>query len=732
MSGLAGHILVLDLDRHEHRVVATTAYSQWGGGHALGTALFWHLVDNPAISGFSPRNVVTIATSPLTGTAAGGAGARCEIQGIGVHSSPVEWFTRSNLGGRFGAMLKYAGWDAVAIVGASSEPVWVDIRDQQVRFRSAEGLWGEDTWRTQQLVWEDVVGVDDFHAWHELDPESKARTSQRPAVLCIGPAGENKTRVAALIHDAGNAAGQGGFGGVWGAKGLKAISVIGSGSVPIADPQALLEARAWAQREYAHPIHEGAEVPSFPPSPVGFGLPVHQGVLWKPQDGKRRPVACVGCHAGCRGHVDTGVGNDSTCMESAFYAPYDLRKHSSKILKRIAARAKKKNPIMEDGLLLAFGRMKAGYQAADSCQKLGINAAELFIGLPWIQSLVARGVLGPGAAIHTDLPVEDFGGGAFIEAYMHAIATRTDIGEALAEGCFRAAAAWGRQEHDLSDGSLRYAYWGLPEHGYDPRAEVEWGYGSVLGDRDINEHGFNVLFWYPTVATYLGQEPAISAEQAVGIVAGKIDGDPDWLDFSESGIYSDGMARLVSWHRHYSRFWKQSMLFCDWKFPDFLSWHRPDATGSTPEAEPRYVRAVTGSELSFADGVNLGRKVWNIDNAIWTLQGRHRDMVRFAPYIYTQPFAGTGPTSLYIMPGRRDGQWEWMPVHGRFLDEERFEDWKTRFYEIEGWDPATGHPTRATLHELGLDHLVERLIQAGKLEDDGPAPEDVSDEVSPG
>ncbi len=720
MAGVVGRILVLHLDRHEHEVWDTRDFAEWGGGHGLGTALFWRLVDDPAISGFDPRNVVTIATSPLTGTAAGGAGARCELQGIGVQSSPVEWFTRSNLGGRFGAMLKAAGWDAVAIVGVSDQPVWVDIRDQSVAFRSAHAIGSEDAWRKQQLIWEEVVGCNDFHAWHELDPASKARTSQRPAVLCIGPAGVNRTRVGALIHDAGHAAGQGGFGGVWGAKKLHAISVIGTGSIPVADPAALLEARARFQRDYAHPVHEGAEVPGFPPSPVGYGLPPHHGALWKPQRGERRPAACVGCHAGCRAHAETGVGNDSTCMETAFYSPYDLRKHSSALLKRVAARAKEKRPFMEDALLLAFGRMEAGYRAADLCQQLGINAAELFLGLPWIQSLIARDLLGPGAEIHTELPVDDFGGGPFIEAYLWAVANRADIGEALAEGCYRAAETWGRREQDLANGTLRYAYWGLPEHGYDPRAEVEWGYGSILGDRDINEHGFNVLFWYPTIATYLGQEPAISAERAVGIVADKIGGEPDWLDFSSEGIYADGMVRLVSWHRHYGRFWKQGALFCDWKFPDFLSWHRPDAAGSTPLAEETYWEAVTGQELDFQAGVALGRRIWNLDNAIWTLQGRHRDMARFAPYIYTQPFAGTGPTTLYIMPGKRDGQWAWMPVHGRHLDEASFEDWKTRFYQHEGWDPASGWPLRDTLLALGLPEVAQRLERAGKLAPEAP------------
>ena len=53
------------------------------------------------------------------------------------------------------------------------------------------------------------------------------------------------------MHDAGSAVGQGGFGGVWGAKNLKAISVLGTKGVKIADPQGLIDARLWAKETYA-------------------------------------------------------------------------------------------------------------------------------------------------------------------------------------------------------------------------------------------------------------------------------------------------------------------------------------------------------------------------------------------------------------------------------------------------------------------------------------------------
>ena len=33
------------------------------------------------------------------------------------------------------------------------------------------------------------------------------------------------------------------------------------------------------------------------------------------------------------------------------------------------------------------------------------------------------------------------------------------------------------------------------------------------------------------------------------------------LDYSTANMYSEHMAKLVSWHRYYTRFWKQSALF---------------------------------------------------------------------------------------------------------------------------------------------------------------------------
>ena len=103
MYGYTGKILRVNLSKKEITAIATSKYQDWGGGHGIGSAIFWDLVKDKAISGFDPANVITIMTSPLTGTIAPTA-SRTEMQGIGVQSSPMEWFTRSNFGGSFGTL----------------------------------------------------------------------------------------------------------------------------------------------------------------------------------------------------------------------------------------------------------------------------------------------------------------------------------------------------------------------------------------------------------------------------------------------------------------------------------------------------------------------------------------------------------------------------------------------------------------------------------------------------
>jgi aldehyde:ferredoxin oxidoreductase len=70
---------------------------------------------------------------------------------------------------------------------------------------------------------------------------------------------------------------------------------------------------------------------------------------------------------------------------------------------------------------------------------------------------------------------------------------------------------------------------------------------------------------------------------------------------------------------------------------------------------------------------------------------------------------------MYYLPGREKGKWEYIRVNGRCLDKAKFEEFKTRFYNLEEWDTRSGWPKRITLESLGLKFVADELQQKGKL-----------------
>jgi aldehyde:ferredoxin oxidoreductase len=667
-AGYTGRILRLNLTNRSTSIIDTEQYEAWGGGHGMGSAIFWDLCRDKTIDGFDPKNIVTIMTSPLSGTLAPGVSGRSEVQGIGVQPYPIGWFTKSNFGGRFSGMLKSAGWDGIVIEGAAEAPVWVNIVNDQVTFEDARSLWGLDTWETQQRIWRDVTGDASFGEWVKV---KDAQTTQKPAVLCIGPAGEHLSRSAILLHEAGRGASQGGFGGIWGAKNLKAISVMGTRSIKIADPRALMGARQWFDRNFSY----------------------HK-------EGQTGSAGCQGCPKLCS-QRNRKYSNDSSCIEPIWYsAPFDAEQVDPDV----------------------------SYQACDLAQKLGVNICDLALYLldftkgGYLLKLHDMGVLGPGKAIDsTPLPWDKLWKLEFAETLIKAISYRQGIGNDLAEGPARAAKKWGRLEEDLASGILALPQWGYVWHWSLPG--VEWCFGSILGDRDICDHEMETDGPLG-LKLYLDE---LTPEQHVALLASKTipyTGDPFMFNYAwqeadgsnmaqalENGIYSRHKAKFVAWHRHYSRFWKQSILYCDWMYANFTSEIKPHHSGFTPEAEPKFLNAVTGKNDSFADGVETGRRIWNQDRAIWILQGRHRDMEKLADFLFKP-----GAAAHKLLPIYKDGAWHLdVDLDNMFLDKNGVEALKTNFYDFEGWDTSTGWPSRGTLEDLGLKKVADELQRQGRL-----------------
>jgi aldehyde:ferredoxin oxidoreductase len=244
-NGYVGKILRVNLTTKQISTLDTARYEEFGGGYGMGTAIFWDLAVAPGDwdlkDAFDPRNVIPLMVGPLAATGVPGAG-RTSICGLSPETYPTCEFWRGNLGGRFGTTLKLAGWDGVVVEGKADKPVWINIVNDQVKIEDAKELWGLDTYETQAKITSTVGGRTRFgDEWQQIGNDY---TTARPQIVCIGPVGEAKSRLAALISGSGISARIGGFGAVFGAKNLKAVSVTGTGAVKMSDPKAVMEARA--------------------------------------------------------------------------------------------------------------------------------------------------------------------------------------------------------------------------------------------------------------------------------------------------------------------------------------------------------------------------------------------------------------------------------------------------------------------------------------------------------
>src|SRR6516165_3789816 len=195
------------------------------GQRGLATKYFAEEVD-PKVDPLSPANKLIFATGPLTGTMAS-TGERYSVITKGALTGAIAC---SNSGGHWGAELKMAGWDMVILEGRSPKPVYLRIENDDAELVDAEDLWGKTTWDTE--------------------PELK-RKHQDPLmrVSCIGRAGENQVRFAAVINDLHRAAGRSGVGAVMGSKNLKAIAVRGTKGLSVAKPAEFMKAN-WVLRKH--------------------------------------------------------------------------------------------------------------------------------------------------------------------------------------------------------------------------------------------------------------------------------------------------------------------------------------------------------------------------------------------------------------------------------------------------------------------------------------------------
>ncbi len=219
MSGFIGQILRIDLTG---RKITTEPLPErearmFLGGNGLAT---WYLFNEvPAgADPLGPENKLIFMTGPLTGTMSPSSGRFSAV----AKSPQTGLWGSANSGGRFGLDLKRAGFDGVIFEGASEELLTLVIRDGDAMLTEAGHLRGLGVSETTRIL--------------------KEEHGKKMNVACIGQAGENLVKYAAIMNDTHRALGRCGLGAVMGAKNLKAVVAGGTHKIELADESAFKEA----------------------------------------------------------------------------------------------------------------------------------------------------------------------------------------------------------------------------------------------------------------------------------------------------------------------------------------------------------------------------------------------------------------------------------------------------------------------------------------------------------
>ncbi len=199
------------------------------GGRGLNVAYLRHYLARSGrpldVDALGPENPLIVGSGMLTGTIAPNA-ARFNVS---ARSPETGILGDSNCGGFFAAAMRKAGFDRLILLGAASRPSYLLLEAGEVRVMDADGLWGMNVIKAQE--------------------ELRERHGPGTISAVIGPAGENRVRMGAIMTGKKDTAGRGGMGAVLGSKGIKAIVAKGGAPIAVAEKEVLRALRIQQQAD---------------------------------------------------------------------------------------------------------------------------------------------------------------------------------------------------------------------------------------------------------------------------------------------------------------------------------------------------------------------------------------------------------------------------------------------------------------------------------------------------
>jgi len=652
-----GTILRIDLTNKEIIKESTSSYAgKFIGGRGINARIIYEEV-GPEVKPFDPESVITFGTGPLTGTLFPGS-SRTDI----MAKSPVtNLLGNANMGGNWAAELKNAGYDHLVLKGKSDRPVYIWIDNDKVEIKSADHIWGKDTYETQKVIREELN-----------DPDVK--------VICIGPAGENLVVFASIQSAVGDAGARTGMGAVLGSKKVKAIAVRGTKGVKVADPDRFFE----ACKEAHETIKNAAYYPevstigvtdaerAYVLSGIEAGGDAHKTApdfdaagktnfrkFWEKYGYKR--CGCFGCPVHCMENYRVPrIGNTVISCELYPQLSWEVR---------------------NDDMLL-------WYECVRNCQRYGIDNTSIAITLAWLMELYEEGII---TAKDTDgIPME-WGSREAILGMLLKTVKREGFGDVIADGIDAVAKRLDATiplEKRKGKSTKYYAMQvnNNPMYGINPRFN-SMALSYAIGRRsdciqDLDMYQFEILT-APVYPNWSEEEKKNAIkhayEEAEKLTGFKDAGDPNSYNgkaeiVSDMGIIT-GIADMVGTCK-----WHTKWLYLD----------------ITPSHIAKALTAGLGKNVTADELIEASLRLRNLERAYEVINGRTRKN-------------DTIPKKEFNNPVSR-GPWK-----GMKLDPQKFEKMKDRYYTLRGWDIKTGIPTEETLKKSGLEDVAEDLKKRGLL-----------------
>jgi aldehyde:ferredoxin oxidoreductase len=480
-------------------------------------------------------------------------------------------------------------------------------------------------------------------------------------VACIGPAGENLVRSACVMTNRARAAGRCGLGAVMGSKNLKAVAVRGSGSIEVAYPERFMESvnKAWEK------------------------LRASEAATIRRRWGTYRTPDLYNE----RGHLSARYFQDDYVSPQiihnvdpvVFKRDYEVRRLGYSCCPIGCSHFYRVTDGPYGGLacegfevndLLNFvARFEIDYPPAiiglhSLCSEYGLDQDNASGAIGWAFECYQRGII---TDADTDGLRLEWGDHRAVAELLRKIAYREGLGDLLAEGAKRASEVIGQ-------GSEEFA---IHVKGQDSIESLRgsgraWALGCVVSTRGgTHTRGANLIEGIPV--------PSDVCQKVWGIP--EIHGPLSYDNKAELVVYYERLQAILD-----------SLgvcMFCsNWAGLDLLD----------PDDLAELYSAATGAKINGGELMAVGERIHNVEKAFNVL---HAGFSR----------GDDQPPSRFMEEPVRSG-----PMRGEKLTKEGWDKMLDEYYELHGWDKATGWQSRKCLEGLGLKSVADDLEKAGRLQ----------------